>query len=211
MNLTDYLNFLIEKRIAIGLLESKRDELSSSIDSLKSDVVNLKEALEIVSIVGILAQDNVKNLIESLVTQALQSVFGDEYSFELDSRISRNRPEIEMFVVENGVRYSPKDEKGGGIIDVISFTLRVVIWAIQESRSQNTLVFDEPFRCMHKDTLEFLAMMMRQLSDMLGIQFIIITHENQLAISASRSDKDTSYYVRKVRGISEVEKLNERS
>ena len=202
MNLILYENFLLENKTRKKLFEEKKNTLESSISVLEKEITNLKEAQEVMSITGILAQENVKKLIECLVTHALQAVFGKEYSFELDSQISRNKPEMEMWVVENGVRYNPKDEKGGGIIDVVSFALRVVLWTISEPKSNNVLVLDEPFRCISVGITDFLGEMLREISQQLGLQIIMITHSETLAEKG-----DSRFYVRKANGISSVEKL----
>ena len=175
------------------------------ISKTTTDSAVISEAQEIMSVLGIVLQEDIKKVFEELVTQSLQAIFGEEYSFELESRISRGKPEIELFIVENGVRYSPKYEKGGGIIDVVAFSLRIVSWAIREPRSQNTMILDEPFRCLHKEVLSFLSEMMQKISEELGLQIICITHENQIAIVAEFSENNKAFYVRQIDGISEVE------
>ena len=205
MNLTKYIEFLSDTKSSKKIFVERKEQLVLEITENQSDIEILQEAREIISTAGILAQDNTKKMFESLVTQALQAIFGEEYSFELESRFFRNQPEMEMFVLENGVRYSPKDEKGGAIIDVISFSARIVSWAIQEPKSQNILLLDEPFRCLHKDVLPFLARLMQDICDQLNLQIICITHEKELA--NGRPEKDRSFEVRKVNGISKVEQI----
>lgn len=203
MNLLVYENFLSENKARIQLFKEKEDTLKQSISTLEKETVNLKEAQEIVSVVGVLAQENIKKLVECLVTHALQAVFGKEYSFELESRISRNKPEMEMFVSESGVKYSPKDEKGGGIIDVISFALRVVLWTIREPKSENVLILDEPFKMISPHIADFLGEMLKEISQQLGLQIVMVT---QNEVHAEKGD--CRFYVRKINGVSSAEKLN---
>ena len=206
-NLKSYQTFLSDTKASIKLLTKNRKEIVTKIDELEQELSTVKEAQDIMNVVGVLSQDNVKQLFEGLVTQAVQAVFGEEYTFELESRIARGKPEIDMFIVENGTKYSPKDEKGGGLIDVISFALRIVSWAIREPRSQNTLILDEPFRCLHKEVLSFLAEMIQRISEELGLQIICITHENQIALVASFSENNKEFYVRQKDGKSTVEEV----
>jgi len=207
MNLTKYKEFVSDIKSTKKILVEEKNNCILEISELESDITILKEAREIVSATGILAQDNTKKIFESLITQALQAVFGEEYSFELESRFFRNQPETEMFVVENGIRYSPKDEKGGAIIDMISFAARIVSWAIMDPRPRNTIFLDEPFRCLAKETLPFLAQLMQDISDELHLQFLYITHEKQLAEVSCRSEKDTCHLIKKIDGISIVERI----
>jgi predicted ATPase len=199
-----YQTFLFDTKASIKLLTKNREKIVAMIDELEQKLVIIKEAQEIMNMVGILAQDDTKQVFEGLVTQAVQAVFGDEYTFELESRVARGKPEIELFIVENGTKYSPKDEKGGGLVDIISFALRIVSWAIREPRSQNTLILDEPFRCLHKEVLSFLSEMMQKISEELGLQIICITHENQIAVMASFSENNKAFYVRQINGKSTV-------
>jgi predicted ATPase len=206
-NSKNYIKFLADTRAEIRLLTESRKNALAEIERLEQYSADIKEAQEVMGAVGILAQDSTKAVFEGLVTQALQAVFGDEYTFELESRFNRGKPEIELFIVENGTKYSPKDEKGGGLVDVCSFALRIVSWAIREPRSENVLILDEPFRCLHKEVLTFLSQMMQKISEELGLQIICITHENQIAIVANFSEDNKAFYVRQANGKSSVEEV----
>lgn len=160
------------------------------------------EAREVMSRVGVLAQMEIKQIIEELVSQALQSVFGDRYSFEVDNQIQRNKPETNFYVIVDGRRRLLKVGLGGGVVDLVAFSLRVVLWAIQNPRSTSTLVLDEPLRFLDKQKLVQAGVMIKKLSEMLNLQFIIVTHEAQLIDVADRA-----YLVEQVKGISKVEKI----
>jgi len=209
MQLKKYKDFLSDVKSSKRILTEDREKILSNIQRIEAKIQTLSEAREIVSVSAIIAQDSTKEIFEELVTQALQMIFGEEYSFKLDSRVFRNQPEMEMFVVENGVQYSPKDEKGGAVVDVISFSSRIVSLAIQSSEKniQKVLLLDEPFRCLRKETLVYLAQLMKDISDELGIQIIYITHEKELAEASNREELDRSFLVKKIDGISRVERI----
>jgi DNA repair exonuclease SbcCD ATPase subunit len=101
----------------------------------------------------------------------------------------------------DGERYIPEDDSSGGEMDVASFALRVILWAIQYDRTEATLLFDEPFRNVDPNKLPCLREMTQYLSEMLGIQFVIVTHSPELAESADRS-----FVVVREKGISKVSK-----
>lgn len=205
MDLTKCEAFLNEKKAARSLLRSKVEELNSSIKDSKIRFKNFEEALDIMNTVGVLVQQEFERVVEELVTQALQFVFGSSYSFEVESEIIRNQPEISLYINVGGERYSPRDEEtSGGETDVASFALRVVLWAIQYDKTEPILIFDEPFRYVHGSRTPYLREMIRYLSDMLGIQFIIVTDDDELALEA-----DLAHIVVKKNGISEVKLLSE--
>jgi DNA repair exonuclease SbcCD ATPase subunit len=206
MNIKEYKEFLSDTKSSIKILTCDKNKLETEISEEEKKLSDLKEARDVINIAGVLAQDTTKSLFETLITKALKTIFGDEYSFELESRTSNNQPEMELFVVENGVRYHPEDEKGGAILDVISFMSRIVSWALTEPKTDNVLLLDEPFRCLSKQVLPFLAELIQEMSKELNLQFIYITHEHELAYASNR-EEDRSFLVSKIHGISKVERI----
>jgi len=202
MDLIRYEKFLSKKKATKEILENKVSNLQVEIEEHQDYLTNLEEALDIMNVVGILVQQEFEEVVEVLVTQALKFVFGDNHSFKIDSEISHNQPEVHMYIVIDGERFSPKDDElSGGQADVVSFALRIILWAIQYDRTRATLVFDEPFRCLHGlKNAESVRDMIQYLSKTLNLQFIIITQDEELTRAA-----DASFLVVKERGISKVE------
>jgi len=195
-----YNKFLIEKKATKADLSLRKQGYQTRIDLLAQTSKNLIEARDILSAVGILSYQEIKDVIEELVTQSLQSVFGDNYSFELENKISRNKPETYLYVTIDGSRRSLKDEQGGGVADIVAFSLRVVLWALSSKRTDNVMILDEPLRFVDKKHLEICGDMLRTLSEMLELQFILVTHEGQLIDAA-----DTAFHVSQVDGVSTVD------
>ena len=200
--LKNYQDFLITNKTLLKLSLNEKDEILKNSSRLVFDVIDYKEAREVMSLVGIASQQRVKETIESLVTQVLVAVFGDKYSFELMDKVAHNKSEIEMYVIEDGKRRSLKDELGCGVLDVVSLFLRIIFWAIQFPRTRNTLIFDEPAKFLSKDKLSLLQKMIKQISEMLNLQIIMITHEHELA-----EGSDLIYHVEKVGEVSQVSQI----
>lgn len=202
MDLTKYETFLNQKLATKELLEEEVKELQKDIDDRSDYLSALDEALDVINVVGILVQQEFQEVVETLVTDALKFIFGDNHSFEIDSTISHNQPEVHMFIVIDGERFSPKDDElSGGQANVVSFALRVIMWTIQAERTRPTLIFDEPFRCLHgTENAASIKEMIQYLSRTLNLQFIIVTQDEELTNAA-----DISFLVRKEKGISKVE------
>lgn len=202
VDLVKYENFLSQKKVAKELFETAIEDLQTKIKIHKESLVDHIEALDIMNVVGILVQQEFEEVVEVLVTQALKFVFGDNHSFEIDSKIAHNQPEIHLFIVIDGEKFSPEDDEfSGGQADVISFALRVILWAIQYERTRAALVFDEPFRNLHgTEHAKSIREMTQYLSKMLNLQFIIVTQDKELTRMA-----DTAFLVVKDRGVSKVE------
>jgi len=197
-------------RIRYEKLKTKREVLVGDmsarvyhLDAIKKDYENLVKARWILTEVAKETQIRFKEKVESLTTMAIQSVFDRPFRFVLEFERKRNKLECRPIVMEGDVEYVPKDDMGGGIIDVISFALRVVLWSLQKPRSRNTLILDEPMKYVGKgDLLDRAGQMLREVSHSLGIQLILVTHEPQLADIA-----DMAYMVEHVKGRSVVKMI----
>ena len=96
-----------------------------------------------------------------------------------------------------------KDDEGGGLIDVISFALRVVLHSLETPQSRNVLVLDEPLKWTGK-LMSKAGQMIKEISNRLGLQVILVTHEPELSEIADRS-----FFVEQVDGISNVTVMDE--
>lgn len=197
-------------RIRYEKLKIKREVLESEmkyrrlrLDDIKRDYENLIKARWILTEVAKETQIRFKERVESLVTMAIQSVFDRSFKFVLEFERKRNKLECRPIVMEGDAEYVPKDDLGGGIIDIISFALRVVLWSLQQPRSRNTLILDEPMKYVGKgELLDRAGQMLREVSHRLGIQLILVTHEPQLADIA-----DIAYEVEHIKGKSVVKMI----
>jgi len=201
MNLEVYKKFYYSKQSKLDSLMLKKSEVEELLSNIKKCKEDLNKAKDVMNAVGILAQQEVKTVIEDLVTNAMQSVFGPEYEFKIEDEIKHGKPESYLYIVKNGKRRSLKDESGGTVAVLVAFVLRVVLWAISSNKTRNTLILDEPLKDASADKMEFFGEMIKKLSNMLGIQFIIITHEDEITKSS-----DTVFVVKQTNEISYVEK-----
>jgi DNA repair exonuclease SbcCD ATPase subunit len=201
MDLEKYKKFYYSNQSKLDSLKLKKSEMDEILSKFKNRKEDLNKAKDVMNAVGILAQQEVKTVIEDLVTDAMQSVFGPEYEFKIEDEIKHGKPESYLYIIKNGKRRSLKDESGGTIAVLVAFVLRVVLWAISSNKTRNTLILDEPLKDASADKMEFFGEMIKKLSSMLGVQFIIITHEDEITKSA-----DTVFVVKQVNEISHVEK-----
>lgn len=147
----------------------------------KQFVQNLEKALEIVKYVGLETQKQLQFHISSVVTLALHAVFDEApYDFKVEFLERRNKTECDLYFSREGYDITPLEASGGGAVDVASLALRIVSWAMQEPRTRNTIIFDEPLRYLSRDKQEKASAMIKELSEKLNLQFIIVTHERDL-------------------------------
>jgi ABC-type molybdenum transport system ATPase subunit/photorepair protein PhrA len=196
--LKKYNEFLSDKKSELKTLNKEHKRILKVITDLQQNISDQKEAQEIFGAVGILAQKQVKEIVEELVTEAIQAVFGPNYKFIIQNKINRNKPETFFYIEKNGIQHSIMDEHGGSLAVLSAFALRVVLCAITNKDIRSTIILDEPLKDADKSKLEFLSSMINHLSKLLKIQFIIVTHEIQLINAADKAfhvsqEKDISF------------------
>ena len=186
MEISNLKNRLISLEAKKSLLEKKLEEDTESIKSLETTSYNLQRARWVLTEVSKITQMNFKTRVEELVTVAIRSIFDRPFEFHLKFEQKRNRLEITPVIIENGQEFIPKDEMGGGILPVIGFALRVVLWSMENPRSRNTIIMDEPFAGIGS-LMNRAGSMLQEISNKLGIQLIITTHDPVLSEYADKS------------------------
>ncbi len=181
MNLTDLEKRYTEVNSRKKFLESDLSGLQSNLINTKKQRDNLVKARFFINDVTESTLNLFKDRVEKLTTLAIRSVFDRPYNFKLLFEKKRNKVECPLAIEENGEIFVPiKEEKGGGVLPIIGFALRVVLWSLENPKSRPFMLLDEPVKGAigHKgDLLNKCAMMLKEISSKLGLQIILITHE----------------------------------
>jgi len=184
-----------EIRSKFDSLKGKRDYLETKLASCEElikenekKILDITKARWVITEVAEKTQSFFVEQTESLVTSAIKAVFDRPFRFKMNLQRKRNRIECSFLIKENDAEYVPKDEMGGGIIDVLSFALRVVFWSLSHPRTRPIFVLDEPMKYVGKgELLDRAGKMIKEISNKLGIQMVVVTHEPQLAEIADRA------------------------
>lgn len=175
------------------------EQAQERLNAYQTGLENHEQAREVIKETGLKTQQALAFHISDITSLALQAVFPEPYDLVVDFVQRRNKTECDLWFERDGERLSPMDASGGGAVDVAAFALRVASWSMQHPRSRNTIILDEPMRFLSTDLQPKAGEMLKQLSEKLGLQFIIITHEEELADEA-----DKVFEVQQRKGISEV-------
>jgi len=169
-----------------GLLDQKK-RFEEDITTLSQEKDDATEARWILSEVMRITQTQFQFRIENLVTAAIQSVFDRPFEFHMEFKLQRGKSECLFSVSEGDIVYDDiENELGGGMLDVIAFALRIVLWSMKNPKSDHVMIADEPFRFVG-DYVRDTGQMLQTLSKEMGLQFILITHEDELADIADRA------------------------
>lgn len=167
-------------------IEQDIADLQISLKSNRKKVKNLEKAHEIVKLVGGETQQQLHYHISDITSLALEGVFENPYKLVLDFVERRGKVECDLLFERDGNIIKPKRASGFGALDISSLALRIACWSMMSPRTRPTIVIDEPFRNLSEKYHEPASQMVKEISDKLGIQFIISTHTPALASYADR-------------------------
>jgi DNA repair ATPase RecN len=152
---------------------------------------------------GEYARKQAKAQLETLVTNALQYVFGSSFRFEIDLSPAEKNPTAEFYVVSewNGetIRTKPQEARGGGVVDIISLALRIAFLETVRPRIKGPILLDEPGKHVSEDYILPMTQFLQSVHETFDRQILFVTHNIHLTESA-----DQSFFVRLKEGKSEV-------
>jgi len=140
----------------------------------------------------IMTKREVKEIMDPLVTSALQGIFQEEdYTFVSTFEIKAGRP-ICVMQVQDGDKepFYLEEDMGGGLLDIAGIAVIVVMWILEEPRSRNSFLLDEPMKNIgigKEVLLERAGQLLSELSKELNIQFIINTHEQEIVAISDKA------------------------
>jgi len=152
---------------------------------LKRDLHRHEQAREIVREVGLATQKQLQYHISDITSLALEAVFPDPYALVAEFVERRNKTECDLYFQRDADFVDPLSASGGGAVDVAAFALRVASWAMQNPKSNNVLLLDEPFRYLSVNLLSKASAMLQQISQKLDLQIIMVTHSPELVEMAN--------------------------
>lgn len=175
-----------------------RSEIASNEKLLHSH----EQAREIIREVALKTMSQISFHISDITSLALEAVFDNPYRLVTDFVQRRNKTECDLYFERDGNRVDPLSASGVGAVDIASFALRIASWSMNRPHSRNVIILDEPFKCLSDNYQEKASQMVKELSEKLNLQFIIISHNQTLASAADRT-----FEVSIKNGISKVKQL----
>ena len=204
MKLNNYkqkLSEVIGKRDYIEKqLKSKESEYSETVQYHKDILI----AQSFLQAVAQRTQEQLKYHIRDVVQLALDTVFPGEIVFDICFEIKNGRTTAKLLLLENDEEIDPLRDNTGGLVDMASLGLRIAAWALGYTRP--VLILDEPMKNLDKEKRPLGAQVIRDLSDELKLQMIIVTHDDELTEIADKTFhvsrvKEDGYKVSKIKEI----------
>ncbi|BAB06098.1 ATP-binding protein [Halalkalibacterium halodurans] len=195
-------------------LDATRQLLLKQLDEKLKQLESFRETRDVYEKARILlqqsaeyAREQAKQQIESLVTNALQYVFGPLFSFHIELEEHGSKAVAEFYVLTEyegvKVKTKPQESRGGGVVDIVTLALRVALLETIQPSMPGPILLDEPGKHVSEEYVQPLYEFLRSLATMFGRQILMITHNHHLAESG-----DTAYHVDIRDGVSEVVKID---
>jgi DNA repair exonuclease SbcCD ATPase subunit len=186
MNISEIRNKVERLKGQRKQVKEQISRLIASVDSLTTSLHRHEEARELLQEIGLRTQEQLQYHISDITSLALSAVFDDPYELRVVFEKRRNKTECDLLFVRNDKEVEPLEASGYGAVDVAALSLRVASWTMMNPRSRNTIILDEPMRFLSEDRQPYASQMLKELSERLGIQFIIVTHEQELVQYADK-------------------------
>jgi DNA repair exonuclease SbcCD ATPase subunit len=184
MNISEIKEKLNKKETEFNILKKDLEKLKGTKKELFVKMENLEEARAIFQKASQVTQQRLSVQISDIVSKALSAVFPDPYKFVVEFERKRNVTECNLMFERNGKLKDPMESCGYGVADIASLALRVAFWKL-EGKSRNTFFLDEPLRNLDQGKQALASRMIKKLSE-IGIQFLVVTHQRELAVEADK-------------------------
>lgn len=187
-------NELYEKKISelekqFILQKNNNEQLNKKITVLEQEVEqhkeNLRLGIEAINFIEKAANHQrslIKDKIESVITDALKEIYGDEYEITFDYTMKRNKTSVDIYLTKHtklGDIVRKQGGFGGGVSDVISLPLKLLVLLALQTNDK-ILIADEPGKHMDQRVDKF-GYFLRNICDKLGVQLIVLTHHQCLS------------------------------
>ena len=134
-------------------------------------------AQELLNAVSLYYREQVSAGLSSVVERALQVVYGSGYRFEIRFEERRGVFEADCVVADEVVETSPLDGRGGGVADVVSHALRIVVLLLARPAQERFLLLDEAYKHIGASNVGKVWEFLDGVAKEFGLQVLLLTHQ----------------------------------
>ena len=167
-----------------GRLVQLNDELKEKIAKVEQSQLALdvhNEVLDLLTKYASLKEDEIKLKIDKVITKGLRAIFPDEvFDSQLDFDVKKGQAVAEPKLITGELKTDIVNADSGGVANVVGFLYQLLVLAQKKPRQKQIIFADEPFKNLSKEYLEATGEFIRMLADRLGMQIVLITHQEEL-------------------------------
>lgn len=174
MNLAEIRDRLVYLSRHREVLKEQHSVVVQQLEKAEEDYAVSITTQRLVQEASKITLSNLSVRIGNIVTKAITQVMGEGYKFNLDFTIKYNKLAVDMYLERDGKRYDLRRDNGDGIVDIVALALRVAVMCLDRRRLRRVLILDEPCGAVSVNYQKVLGAMIKQLSDMLDLQVIMV-------------------------------------
>ena len=175
-----------DKKAANDYLKSEAAKLSSRLDEVSGKLEVSKKASDFLVSIANQRRDGAKSRIEKAATDAVQAIYGPDYSVKLEISQKANRSNLEIKVCKktpDGVVERDMDGIGGGVSDTVSIPLRLMV--LSASDTDRVAILDEAWKHLDQNRIGRVGKLLENICEGMGMQIIFVTHHHSLCDSGN--------------------------
>ena len=184
-------------------LRRQQEEAETSAVAQKEQAARLEQVVALLAALQETWRSQFQDAVGRLVSQGLTGVFGEQLDMVVEMGVSGDLP-VARFAVRDsrGLETDVMEARGGGVVNVASFLLRVLLLLSARPPLARLLVLDESFSNVSEEYLGNVTALLRRICEEGGFEIILVTHRPALADAA-----DVAYEFKLVDGVTQVKRL----
>lgn len=203
-----YRDHIIYKKTMKSKIEEDMTNINNEIEKLKEQEDTFTKAKLLLEDSSMFAREQIKHQFEVMVTNALQFITGESVEFKIEFEQKRGRPEASFYVIsklDDGVtiKNNPEESRGGGIIDIISLTLKYCMLQTHNPSIEGPFILDEPAKHVSEEYIVNVGRFLKEINSVFNRQIIMVTHNTHLS-----EISDKRYLVTMENGVSKADEYS---
>ena len=168
----------------LALLTSQQREVEERRTAAESLQETLTAALTVLQELEGAWRRSFESRLSSVVSDGLTAIFGEEIKLEVKSTVKRDATSMQLVLTQGGIEIDDiVGGTGGSLVSVLDVLLKILL-LVSAPDLRRVLVLDEAFRMVEARHLPALGQLLRELSDRLSMQFVLVSHETELLDAA---------------------------
>ncbi len=136
------------------MLEEQYNNSIANSNRLVDKITKTQNCLTFLNDFVEFTRSQIKGKIEDIVNSALKCVFVDKkLNFKIIPAITKRGVNYELFIDTDGVVTPLSDAKGGGVLDIVTLSIRIAFVRMFSNVLRQTIILDEPFKNLDSERI----------------------------------------------------------
>jgi len=163
-------------------LRRQAEVAEKAAETVSAEVQTLDEVVSLLQAMQSVWTKRFEEAVGKVVSRGLNAVFGEALDLVVEMGAVGDLPTARFSVRDSrGLETDVMDARGGGLVNVAAFLLRVLLLLSARPQLSRILVLDETFANVSAEYVPALVELLRRIVDEGGFQVLLVTHRPELA------------------------------